>query len=210
MKFHNVEQNTDEWLDLRIGKIGGSTIGKIMANYGKAFGDPAKREAIKIALEKITGRRDENRENKFKNKHIDRGHEQEPIARMKYQDMTFCNVTNGGFFDASEYIGVSTDGFVDKDGEVEIKCTIGSTYFQTVKRGAFDPKYEWQLKFNLKSTEMEWIDYIEYCSEFPDEKQLFIDRIYAKDCTNEFEMIDERMGQFIELVEQNIEVIKNI
>ena len=42
MKFHDVEQNTDEWLNLRIAKITGSSISKIMANYGKAFGDPAK------------------------------------------------------------------------------------------------------------------------------------------------------------------------
>ena len=29
----DIQQNTDEWLDLRIGKVTGSSIGKVMAYY---------------------------------------------------------------------------------------------------------------------------------------------------------------------------------
>ena len=55
MIFHDVEQNTDEWFALRAGMLTGSGFGKIMANYGKAFGDPAKKYAANIAIEQITG-----------------------------------------------------------------------------------------------------------------------------------------------------------
>ncbi len=56
MTWHNVEQNTDEpcpwcgktWMELRAGKVTGSAIPKIMANYGKAFGEPAKKYATNI------------------------------------------------------------------------------------------------------------------------------------------------------------------
>ena len=53
---HNIDQNTDDWLDLRAGHLTGSNIAKVMANYGKAFGDPAKKLAVDIALEQITGK----------------------------------------------------------------------------------------------------------------------------------------------------------
>lgn len=207
MKWHNVEQNKDEWLDLRIGKIGGSSIGEIMANYGKAFGKPAHDQALRIALEQITGKRHEN---SYTNGHMERGHEQEPIARMLYEQRTFSEVTNGGFFDCGDLIGVSPDGLVSDNLVIEIKSVIATVHFETIKRGAMDPAYKWQINFNLKNTERECIDYIQYCSEFPPGKQLFIDRVYAKDCEENFNMINVRMNEFKKLVEAKKRLIESI
>ncbi len=36
-EFHDIEQNSDTWFDMRGGKLTSSNLGKIMANYGKAF-----------------------------------------------------------------------------------------------------------------------------------------------------------------------------
>ena len=46
LKFYDVPQNTDEWMALRLGKATASQFGTFMANYGKEFGDPAKRYAL--------------------------------------------------------------------------------------------------------------------------------------------------------------------
>ena len=208
MKWIDVKQTEDsEWMDLRMGKVGGSSIGKIMANYGKAFGNPAHDVALKIALEKITGIRQESG---FSNAHTDRGHEQEPIARMLYEDRTFCNVTNGGFYDSSEFEGVSPDGLVSTDGVIEIKSVIATQHFPTIKRGSFDPKYQWQLYFNLKCSGRDWIDYVEYSSDFPVGKQLFIYRILKSDCSEKFAMIETRMAEFVVLINDKIKLINNI
>lgn len=208
MKWYDVKQTEDsEWMDLRMGKVGGSSIGKVMANYGKAFGQPAHDVALKIALEKITGKRQENG---FQNAHTDRGHEQEPIARMLYEERMFCDVTNGGFYDTSEYEGVSPDGLVGDDGLIEIKSVIATQHFKTVKRNAFDPTYKWQLNFNLRCSGRNWIDYVEYCSEFPQGKQLFVQRLHFVDCLEEFEMIDNRMQEFVCLVEEKMNLINSI
>ncbi len=207
MQWLNVVQNTDKWLNMRIGKVGGSSIGSIMANYGNSFGPPAHNAALDIALEKITGIRQES---SIKTKHMDRGHEQEPIARMLYQDRTFTEVTNGGYFDISEFEGISPDGLVYHDGIIEIKCLIKKYQFATIKRNAYDPKYKWQLAFNLKGSEREWIDYVQYCSEFPTGKNLFIQRLTPVDFTEEFKMIDIRMKQFKSMVENKMEVINRI
>lgn len=205
--WHDIEQNTDEWLDMRIGKVGGSSIGKIMANFGKAFGNPAHDVALKISLEKINNARVESG---FTNAHTERGHEQEPIARILYGESTFCTVTNGGYYDVSEYIGVSPDGLVGSDGIIEIKSVIATRHWPTIKRGSFDPSYQWQLYFNLLNSGRKWIDYIEYCSEFPKGKQLFIDRINAVDCADYFKMINTRMKEFEILIADKIKIINGI
>ena len=76
----DIEQNTDEWLDLRVGRLGGGKggIDVVMANYGKAFGNPAHAKAVQIALGKIRKR---SFESEYANAHMERGHEQEPVAR---------------------------------------------------------------------------------------------------------------------------------
>ena len=68
MKWHDVQQNTDAWQALRCGKATASSFALFMANDGKAFGDPAKRLALQIALEQITGRKAEHG---FSNEHTE-------------------------------------------------------------------------------------------------------------------------------------------
>lgn len=203
MIFHDVDQNTDEWLDMRVGKITGSAIGKIMANEGKAFGPPANDYAIEIALERITGK---SQGSNYSNAHMERGHEEEPLARAAYEDEYFCDVSNGGFFDCGDQ-GCSPDGLVYDDGEVEIKSRIAKVHYKNVKRNDIDPGDKWQLYFNLQKTERNWIDSISYCHTYPIGKKLFVCRLYAKDCIEFFERMDIRLAKFEELIS---EVTNNI
>ncbi len=84
MNFLDVEQNTDAWFGPRLGKATASYFGCFMANDGKAFGEPAKRYALQLALERMTGKRAEF---SFSNEHMERGHEQEGDARDLYAFM---------------------------------------------------------------------------------------------------------------------------
>lgn len=203
----DVQQNTDEWMTLRVGRIGGSSIGKIMANYGKAFGPPANDLATQIALEKLRGI---NYESSYSNLHMERGHEQEPIARKLYEDTMFCDVTNGGYFIVDDDIGVSPDGLVYDDGVIEIKSVIPTVFYSTISRNAPDPKHRWQLAFNLLCSEREWIDFVEFCSGFPDGKRLFTYRFFCDDFLDEFRMIYKRVKEFRALVQEKITVINRI
>lgn len=98
MKWLDVLQNGDEWYSLRVGKVTSSKFPVIMAHDPEdKWGDPAKRYAAQKAIERVTGRK--AYESPMKNEHLDRGHEQEPIARRSYESRYFVDVTNGGFFD---------------------------------------------------------------------------------------------------------------
>jgi len=203
-KYIDVEQNTDEWFDLRSGKITSSKMGLIMSNFGKAFGEPAKKYAINIAIERVTGNAIPS---SYSNEHMERGHEQEPIARMLYERSNFCKVTNGGFFEGKG-IGCSPDGLVNNDGVIEIKSVIGTTHFANIKRNRVDPAYKWQCIANLSYTGRDWLDFISYCSVYPVQTQLFTHRLYAKDCEDEFQMLDERVDEFEELINGYEEMVK--
>ena len=198
--FHDVPQNSDTWQALRLGKATASNFGSFMANAGGAFGEPAKRYALQIALERLTGIKAEH---SFSNEHMERGHEQEPIARMLYEEETFSEVTNGGFFDCGEY-GDSPDGLIGFDGVLELKSVTAATHYATIKRGSFDPAYRWQLVGHLDCTERHWVDFGSYCSDFPRGKQLFISRLLRKDVAAEIEQLQQRREKFLELVKETM------
>lgn len=204
-KFYDIDQNTDEWFELRAGLVTGSTISNVMANNGKVFGDPAKKLATKLALEQITG---EPIINNYSNSHMQRGHEQEPIARQLYEYQTFNTVNNGGFF-KGENVGVSPDGLVDDDGGIEIKSVIHTEHFDTIKRQTFPPKYKWQLLFEVSVTGRDWFDFVSYCSEFPEDKQLYIYRFNFADFQKEYEDMVKRLGLFYKLISERKEIILN-
>ncbi len=197
-KFHDIEQNTDEWFDMRGGKLTSSNLGKIMANYGKAFGEPAKKLAATIAAQQLGA---EVASNSFSNEHMERGHQQEPLARMLYENETFCDVTNGGFF-SSDFVGCSPDGLVNDNGVIEIKSVITNVHYANIKRQAVDPAYKWQCIGNLKFTGRDWLDFISYCQEFPIGKQLFVWRIRKEELADEFKKIDSRISEFKKLVDE--------
>ena len=193
------QQNTDDWLDMRAGKVTGSAIGKIMANYGKPFGEPAKKLAVDIAVERITGKRITT--NDYKNSHMERGHEEEPIARMLYEEMFFVDVSNGGFYDNGK-TGCSPDGLVLDDGVIEIKSVIATTHYATIERGSLDPSYKWQCYFNLRESGRKWIDFVSYCSSYPKKTNIYVDRIEKYDIVEEIKMIEKRLEEFEKLVEK--------
>lgn len=203
MIWHDVEQNGEEWDALRLGKATASNFGLIMANDGKAFGETAKRYALQLALEQIKVCKSEFG---FTNDHMERGHEQEPIARMLYEEMNFVDVDNGGFFDHETY-GDSPDGLVGRDGLIEIKSVIAATHYATLTRGAFDPAYRWQLIGHLDCSGRDWVDFISYCSDFPDGKQLIVYRLTAAECQSEIARLRARRNEFLSLVAETKRMI---
>jgi len=205
LEFHDIQQNTDPWYAMRCGRCTGSNFATVMANLGKPFGDPAKKYAVNIAIEQITGNAISSG---YTNAHMQRGHEQEPLARMAYEDEYFCDVTNGGFF-CDKIVGVSPDGMVDDDGVIEIKSVIPSVHYEYIRKGGIPSAYKWQVDGNLMFTGREWIDFISYCADFPEDKQLYVHRVWAKDRKEEFEAMKSRISDFTALiteVKQTIEM----
>lgn len=169
--FHDVSQTSVEWEVLRIGKVTASNFGTVMANYGKAFGEPAKKYAMRIAVETETMIPIETYNNKF----MDRGHELEPFARSLYEEQTFTAVSNGGFMEFGN-VGASSDGLVNEDGMIEIKSVLYNTQFANIQSG-YDLSYKWQIQGNLWVYDRKWCSFVSYCPEFSKNKKLHIYRV---------------------------------
>ena len=204
-EFHDVAQNTEAWDALRLGKVTNSHAPTFMANMGNAFGEPAKAYALTIALEQLNGRKSINAG--FSNSQMDRGHAQEHDGRGLYERETFSTVTNGGFFCWGNH-GDSPDGLIGKPGALEIKSVIDKVHFANIKRGKFDPAYRWQLVGHLDCTGREWVDFISYCSDFPPEKQLIVNRLHREQAETELKELADRRDEFLRLVNDTLKTIQ--
>jgi len=185
---HIIDQNTEEWFELRRGKITSSNFATIMANYGKAFGNPAIQYAQRVAIEGKTNLSIET----YKNDYMERGIELEQDAREAYQMATFTDVLPGGFCTLGRF-GSSSDGLAG-DGLIEIKCPKFSTHFNTLVKGGYDSTYQWQMRGQMWIYDKPWVDFVSYCPDFPVNKQLYIFRV-ERDMELEKEMI-ARLNEF--------------
>jgi len=202
----DVNQNTEEWFSLRLGKATSSNFAKIMANEGKAFGTPAIEYAQKIALEIVTNERDES--SSFKNGYMERGHELEPVAVELYEIETFCEVTKGGFhYSDDKKLGDSPDGNVGTNGCIEIKSVIPNIQWKRIKKGGVDSAYKWQIQGHLWLGEKEWCDFISYCPEMPVNKRLYIERVFPD--PEMIERLNIRLKEFLIEVDNNVELLKS-
>ncbi len=199
----DVEQNSDAWFDLRVGKITSSNFASIMANDGKAFGNPAIQYAERIALEIVTGER--NDENDFKSVYMERGNEYETIARGLYELETFRKVREGGFFYEND-LGDSPDGIVGEHGRVEIKCVIAGTQWKRIKKGGYDTAYKWQIQGHLWVGNAQWCDFIQYAPKMPENKQLYIHRVHRDEVM--ISAMEERMDLFRKEIKSNVKLLK--
>lgn len=206
MPWINIEQNSEEWELLRLGKITASQFGVVISESTSLTGKTAKDYALKLALERINGSKSVNQ---IKTLHMKRGHAQEQTARELYESQYFYTVDNGGFYDCGFY-GDSPDGRIADNGLLEIKSVTAPVQYSTLMHNNYDPVYHWQIVGHLYCSGREWCDYASYCADFPVGKQLLVYRVNRKDVLKDIEILAERLLAFNELVNEKVNQINAI
>jgi len=199
----DIKQNTDEWFELRLRKVTSSKFDVVMANEGKAFGNPAIEYAQKKATEIVTGVRDLRG---FTGKYFEDGHMIEPMAISSYEINNFVSVTNGGFNHVLEY-GDSPDGNVGDTGCLEVKGVIQNTQWKRLKKGGYDLSYKWQIQGHIWLGEKEWCDFISFCPEMPIDKQLYVHRVERDN--DMIGRLRDRLRTFMDEVYNNVRILNN-
>ena len=169
----DIDQGTDEWLGLRKGRVTSSKLGVIMANYGKAFGDPAKKLMVNMAAERVTDIM--SPKSTYSNKYIDAGHEFEPVAIKEYERENFVDITKGGYF-YTDIRGDSPDGLMGDDYVVEVKSQILTSHYDLIRNpGKYPPQYKYQIQWHLMMSGRPKCLFISYCYEphCPENKRLY-------------------------------------
>jgi len=155
MIFHDIEQNTDEWMNLRKRKFTASSFKDLFMKETTATYQDA---IYKVVFERLT---DETPES-FSNDWMQRGHNLEAEAREWYELESYNKTHNGGFFEFNEWIGASPDGLVGKDGLVEIKCPKYSTLIRYLLDKKLPTIYEWQIHGQLWVADKQFCDFVAY------------------------------------------------
>ena len=194
-KYFDIEQNTDEWINLRMGKFTASMFSDLMGSkntltYQKAIN--------KIVFEILTNEVPEN----FTSGYMERGHELEPLAKELYSMMTFNDVSNGGFFSYGNYIGASPDGLIDDDGLLEIKSPSFNTMINYLLRESLPIEYKYQVQGQLFVTNRKWCDFMAY---HPKLKPLIIRVERDEDIITD---IQTRLNEAIETVINRIKLLQ--
>lgn len=196
MIIHEVQQGTDEWHELRIGRFG-STDAQAVGSNGKGLSTKCYEKAIEI----ITGKK---MNSEYTNKHIERGIELEPVARQLYELETGNLVKQVGYIELDEHTGGSPDGLVGKDGLIEIKCPSSVNFLKEMLGDTkMKSAYNWQMQHLMYLTDRKWCDYVIFNEELD---KIKITRI-ARD-EDMIEKIKEGLEAGKKQIKQIIEKIK--
>ena len=167
------EQGSDEWFELRRGRATASRFSDVLAGGKEQKSRTGYRN--QLVLERLTGQVAES----FRNKHTDRGTEQEPFARMAYEAETGYMVDRSGFIPHQSLMaGGSPDCMVNSDGGVEIKCVMPLVQFATIDTGGMPAEHIPQVQGLMWITDRMWWDFVSYSPTLPENLQLYIHRVY--------------------------------
>jgi putative phage-type endonuclease len=179
-----IEQGTEAWHQLRLGKVTASRVADIMAKTKTGVSASRGNYLIELALQRVTG----VIESTYTNDAMAWGTATEPQARVAYEVKTGNFVDQIAFVehDIIEWFGCSPDGLVGKDGQIEIKCPNSATHWATIKENKPPSKYVIQMQTQMACTGRKWCDFVSFDPRMPERSQLFIYRV-----ERDQKMIDE-------------------
>ncbi|MCP4337784.1 MAG: YqaJ viral recombinase family protein [Desulfobulbaceae bacterium] len=173
--IYDVEQGTDEWLQMRLGKLTASRFSDVISK-GRGSAPSKTRESYmyQLAAEILT----EQPQDSFKNSAMDWGNECEPAARAAYELKHDTDVIECAFIEKNEWLGVSPDGLVGEDGLLEIKCPNTTTQIKRFLSGEFPKEYMAQVQGQLWVSGREWCDFVSYDPRINGDSDYFEVRVY--------------------------------
>ena len=158
--IHEMEQRTDEWFEVRLGRITASRIREVLPQNGNINTTKLNYFAYQLAAQILTGESDTP---DYQSAAMLRGTELESEAREAYQMIAGVEVQEVGFVTHDVYpAGCSPDGLIGDDGGLEIKCPLGATQLKYLVNKKLPAEYFPQVQFSLWLTGRKWWDFFSY------------------------------------------------
>lgn len=211
MKTYNVEQGSDEWKILRLGRITASDASKILVKSrtkGQVFGDTAMSYLYAKAAEIITGELPPDLDQVYA---IAYGKGLEPQARAAFEFITGGAVETLGICTPSEkrlgqYLGFSPDG---KFGEefLEIKCPLNTAnHLKFICEDFIRPEYIAQMQFSMMIAKTPFHYFLSYDPRVPQKpiayKQVFRDEEMIKELKERSELAIQEIEKILQKLEE--------
>ena len=154
MIFHDIEQNTPEWMALRSGRLTASMASdSFLSHKTKGF----NKIINTICFDRSSSEPAIRQPDSFWLRY---GHEVEAETKRQYQAATMNIVKNGGFY-ASDCgrLGASPDGCIANNGGVEFKSVAGTTLAGYIRANALPKEYEYQIHHQIYVCEFDFVDF---------------------------------------------------
>jgi len=197
--LHQIKQNSEEWLSLRVGKFTASSASDLLMNKSlKGYNQLLS----KIMEERFTGEACESK--KFQgNSFTDRGHLFEPIAINDFETKYFYDVVEIGFIESDDHLyGCSPDGMINDNGMIQIKCPIFATQLEYLEKQTVPTNYYKQMQFELFVSEREYNIFYSY---HPKLKEVYIKLERDEEM---IEKIRQRIEEATDYIDGEIERIR--
>lgn len=204
--IYNMEQGTQEWLDIRLGKITASRVVDIVQGTKGKYLASRKNYMAEIACEILTDKGSDN----FVSGAMQWGTDTEPLARSAYEAISGNMVYEVGFIDNDQIkgLGASPDGLIDDNGCIEIKCPNTATHIETLTGKAIDRKYQYQMQTVMLCGNRAWCDFISYDPRLPDNMSIFIKRFNRDEVM--VKEIEAECIKFIAELDEMLEKLRGI
>ena len=174
-----MEQRSDDWFAVRLGKVTASRIADVTAKTKTGWGAGRTNYKAQLIAERLTGQKQES----FTNAAMQWGIDTEEQARIAYAFLEGQSVLEEAFVVHPTILdsGASPDGLVGDDGLVEIKCPNTATHIETLKGKTLPAKYVGQMQWQMACTGRKWCDFVSFDPRMPEDMQLFVYRLMRDD-----------------------------
>lgn len=204
-----MDQRSVEWLEAKLGKVGCSRLGDVLAI--SARGEPLQARTdymMELLCERLTGQFTEH----FVSAAMQWGIDNEPDARTEYELHYGVLVEEDG---GRAHAGIpdwwcSPDGLVGDDGGVEFKCPNTATHLDTMLNNSIKKQYVYQMAGSVIIYDRKWWDFVSYDPRLPAGLNFYCKRFRREDLPlmevadgvikflDELHQLEEKIREFAE------------
>jgi putative phage-type endonuclease len=170
MIIHNMEQRSNAWYQIRLGRFTGTRIGALLSAKTTA---KYQDSVFDVITEILTNDFEEN----YISEDMQHGIDTEPEAAKEYESIFGIETKEVGFITPenkyAEWVGISPDRLVE-NGLLEIKCPKAKTHIKYIADNRFPKIYEPQVQAQLWVTGFDYCDFMSYVPKL----KPFIVRVY--------------------------------
>jgi len=197
-----IEQGTDEWRQLRCGKLGASQVHMAIARTKSGWSASRENIMAQIIVERMTGIPTEG----FTSSAMEWGTATEPQARAAYAFSKDVEVQLASFMPHPRIAGTgaSPDGLIGSGG-LEIKCPNTATHIDTLLNGTIDGKYITQMHWQMACAGLEWVDFVSFDPRLPG-LELWVKRIERED--KPISLLEEQVAEFLAEVDERMKKLE--
>ena len=203
MPVIEVQQQSIDWLQMRIGMVTASRVGDVVGRNkpkkGQDIGEYSKARynyLLEVVAERLTGLS----ATRFVTPWMEEGNEQEPYARAAYELTQEDEVLPGAFaiHPQNKWFGASVDARVGDKKGAEFKCLKAENHIEIIRDGVIPLDRQPQLLAEMACYELESIDFVSYCGRMPKPLQLFVRTMHRDDKL--IAMMESEVWSFLEEV----------